>query len=205
MRACGLLPTHPWVVLSDYAKGALARAGELIAAAAAVGSRVLVDPKGRDFTRYRGAFVVKPNTAELRAIVGDWASEGELLARLHALRADIGVEHLLVTRGELGMTLCSAGGACMQVPTEAREVYDVSGAGDTVIATLAHCLAAGQPIEQAVRWANRAAGIVVGKFGTASVTRAELGLGSAADDAFAPLPVPASRPSMAAPEAAAWH
>lgn len=175
-RVGALLPDHPLVVLSDYAKGSLARVGELIAACAAAGCRVLVDPKGRDFTRYRGAFVVKPNAAEVRAIVGSWTDEADLLARLYALRDDIGVEHLLMTRGESGMTLVSAGGGCLQVPTAAREVYDVSGAGDTVLATLAHCLANGWPIEDAVRWANRAAGIVVGKFGTASVTRTELGL-----------------------------
>ncbi len=178
-RVEALLPEHRWMVLSDYAKGSLARAGELIASARTAGCRALVDPKGRDFTRYRGAFLVKPNTAEVRVIVGDWASEADLLAKLHALRADIGVEHLLMTRGEGGMTLVSAGGASLQVATEAREVYDVSGAGDTVLATLAHCLAVGWTLEDAVRWANRAAGIVVGKFGTSSVTRTELGLGDA--------------------------
>lgn len=171
-----LLPFHDWMILSDYGKGCLQACEPLIQAAARHGCRVLVDPKGTDFTRYRGAFVLKPNASELRAVVGAWSSEETLLQKADALRAELDVEHLLVTRGELGMLLCSAGRPCLRIPSEVREVYDVSGAGDTVLAVLAHCLAEGHDIDSAVRWANKAAGIVVGKFGTASVTREELGL-----------------------------
>lgn len=171
-----LLASHRWMLLSDYAKGCLARCELLIERARRSGCRVLVDPKGREFARYRGAFLLKPNAAELRVVVGDWHDDADLLARADRLRAELEVEHLLVTRGEHGMTLCSAGRPCLHMPTQVREVYDVSGAGDTVLATVAHCLAAGHDIESAVRWANRAAGIVVGKFGTASVSREELGL-----------------------------
>ena len=171
-----LLPHHRWLILSDYGKGCLQRCQDLIHAATERGCRVLVDPKGSDFARYRGAFVLKPNASELRAVVGEWSSEEDMLQRALALRARLEVEHLLVTRGELGMVLCSAGRPCLRIPSEVREVYDVSGAGDTVLAVLAHCLAEGRDVESAVRWANKAAGIVVAKFGTASVTREELGL-----------------------------
>ena len=159
-------------------KGCLQRCQALIQAATGRGCRVLVDPKGSDFSRYRGAFVLKPNASELRAVVGEWDSEEAMLQKACALRAELEVEHLLVTRGELGMVLCSADRPCLRIPSEVREVYDVSGAGDTVLAVLAHCLAEGHDVESAVRWANKAAGIVVGKFGTASVTREELGLHS---------------------------
>ncbi len=171
-----LLPEHRWLILSDYGKGCLRRCQDLILAASRNGCRVLVDPKGSDFSRYRGAFVLKPNASELRAVVGDWDCEEAMLQKAHALRAQLEVEHLLVTRGELGMMLCSANRPCLRIPSEVREVFDVSGAGDTVLAVLAHCLAEGHEMESAVRWANKAAGIVVGKFGTACVTRDELGL-----------------------------
>ncbi len=171
-----LLPDHRWMILSDYGKGCLQRCQELVHAAKLHGCRVLVDPKSTDFSRYRGAFVLKPNASELRAVVGEWESEEAMLSKAYALRAELRVEHLLVTRGELGMVLCSADRPCLRIPSEVREVYDVSGAGDTVLAVLAHCLAEGHDVDSAVRWANKAAGIVVGKFGTASVTREELGL-----------------------------
>lgn len=177
-RVAPLLANHRWVLLSDYDKGSLWRCAEIIPMAQRHGCRVLVDPKGRDFTRYRGAWLLKPNAAEVRAVVGDWHDETDFRARAHRLRCDLDVEHLLVTRGELGMTLCSAGGSCMHIGAEVRQVYDVSGAGDTVLAALAHFLADGEGVESAVRLANRAAGLVVGKFGTASVTRAELGVAS---------------------------
>jgi rfaE bifunctional protein kinase chain/domain len=173
-----LLHGHDWLVLSDYGKGCLQRCEELIAHALRRGCKVLVDPKGSDFARYRGAFVLKPNARELRAVIGEWRSEEELLAKAGDLRRDLEVEHLLVTLGELGMVLCSANGPCIRISSDVREVYDVSGAGDTVLAVLAHCLNQGYGMEAAVRWANKAAGIVVGKFGTASVTRQELGMPS---------------------------
>ena len=174
----GLLDSHDWVVFSDYGKGCLQRCEDLLEHAIRHGCKVLVDPKGTDFTRYRGAFVLKPNASELRAVVGDWRSESELLEKAHALRRATEVENLLVTLGDSGMVLCSAQEPCLRIPSEVREVFDVSGAGDTVLAVLAHCLSEGHDIQSAVRWANKAAGIVVGKFGTASVTRQELGLHS---------------------------
>jgi rfaE bifunctional protein kinase chain/domain len=170
------LPGHGWMVLSDYGKGCLERCTDLMSAAARHGCKVLADPKGTDFTRYRGAFLLKPNASEIRAVIGAWSSEEELLQKAQALRRQLEVEHLLVTRGESGMVLCSPDRPCLRIPSDVREVYDVSGAGDTVLAVLAHCLNEGYDVEAAVRWANKAAGIVVGKFGTASVTRQELGL-----------------------------
>lgn len=178
-RAIALLPQHDWVLLSDYAKGSLAHCADLIAAARHHGCRVLVDPKGLDFKRYRGAWLLKPNAAELRAVMGAWQDEAQLLHKAHELRGRLQLEHLLVTLGERGMTLCSQGQPCLRLPAQVREVYDVSGAGDTVLATLAHTLSRGFPLETAMRWANRAAGIVVGKFGTASVSAEELGLDAA--------------------------
>lgn len=178
-RAIALMPQHDWVLLSDYAKGSLGHCAELIAAARRHGCRVLVDPKGLDFERYRGAWLLKPNAAELRAVMGGWKDEAQLLHKAHELRGQLQLEHLLVTLGEHGMTLCSHLKPCLRLPTQVREVYDVSGAGDTVLATLAHTLGRGIGVEEAVRWANKAAGIVVGKFGTASVSSQELGLDAA--------------------------
>jgi rfaE bifunctional protein kinase chain/domain len=169
------LPWRGVVVLSDYAKGALKASRELIELASERCCAVLVDPKGRDFARYRGAWLLKPNAKEIEAVVGEWRDDDEFAAKCEALREQLEIAHLLVTRGEHGMTLFAADGA-LHLPAEVREVYDVSGAGDTVLATLAHCVARGFPVADATRWANKAAGIVVGKFGTASVTPDELGL-----------------------------
>jgi rfaE bifunctional protein kinase chain/domain len=135
--------------------------------------RVLVDPKGDDYARYKGASIITPNVAELREVVGTWKDEKDLKARAQALRAKLGLEALLLTRGEDGMSLFH-GNKTTTIKAEAREVFDVTGAGDTVIATLAVMLAAGAGLEAAVRLANRAAGIVVGKLGTATATPAEL-------------------------------
>lgn len=171
-----LFGRHRWVLLSDYAKGCLRHCQALIVRAKAAGCRVLVDPKGRDFTRYRGAWMLKPNEPETIAVAGAWQDEADFHARADRLRAGLDVEHLLVTRGERGMTLFSAGAPPFHVDAELREVYDVCGAGDTVLATLGCLLARGESLHDAVRLANRAAGIVVGRFGTASVSPAELGL-----------------------------
>ena len=154
------------VILSDYGKGGLAHIARMIALARRHGKPVLVDPKGEDYSRYRGATLVTPNRAELRAVVGGWSSEAALTAKAQNLRQRLGFNALLVTRSEEGVTLYRRGQR-LHVPAQAREVYDVSGAGDTVIAVIGAMLAAGQGLEQAVRIANRAAGIVVGKFGTA--------------------------------------
>ena len=161
------------VILSDYGKGGLTHIAEMIRLARAAGKPVLVDPKGDDYTKYAGATVITPNRSELRDVVGRWSSEAELAAKAQKLRAELGLEALLVTRSEEGMTLFSEGETHHQA-AQALEVFDVSGAGDTVIATLAVMLAAGAGWDEAIRAANIAASIVVGKLGTAVVTREEL-------------------------------
>lgn len=168
-----LLKSCDAVILSDYGKGGLAHIAKMIALARSAGKPVLVDPKGEDYSRYRGATLITPNRAELRAVTGDWSSESMLNTKAQALRRRLGLGGLLVTRSEEGMTLYRSGSR-LHVPAQAREVYDVSGAGDTVIAVIGVMLAAGQDLESAVRIANRAAGIVVGKFGTAVVHPDEL-------------------------------
>ena len=161
------------VILSDYGKGGLTHIAEMIRLARAAGKPVLVDPKGDDYAKYTGATVITPNRSELRDVVGRWSSEAELAAKAQKLRAELGLEALLVTRSEEGMTLFSEGETHHQA-AQALEVFDVSGAGDTVIATLAVMLAAGAGWDEAIRTANIAASIVVGKLGTAVVTREEL-------------------------------
>jgi len=161
------------VILSDYGKGGLAHISEMIRLARAAGKPVLVDPKGDEWGKYAGATVITPNRSELREVIGRWTSEEDLGARVRKLRDELGLEALLVTRSEEGMTLFAADETHHQ-PARAREVFDVSGAGDTVIATLAVMLAAGAGWAEAIRTANVAAGIVVGKLGTAVVTREEL-------------------------------
>ena len=161
------------VVLSDYGKGGLEHIEDMLRAARKAGKRVLVDPKGDDYTRYKGCSIITPNTAELREVVGRWKSEKDLVQRAQALRRKLGLEALLLTRGEEGMTLFSKSRSTT-IKAQAREVFDVTGAGDTVIAALAVMLAAGAGLESAVRIANRAAGIVVGKLGTAAATPEEL-------------------------------
>jgi D-glycero-beta-D-manno-heptose-7-phosphate kinase len=172
-RYDALLPTHDVILMSDYAKGGLTHVTQMIAKARAAGKPVLVDPKGDDWERYRGATLITPNRAELREVVGQWKSEADLLARVTKLRAELDLQALLLTRSEEGMTLFSGEGV-LHAAAVAREVYDVSGAGDTVIATLAVMLGAGLPLDQAVTLANRAAGIVVAKLGTATVDYDEL-------------------------------
>ena len=161
------------VVLSDYGKGGLAHITQMIAMANAAGKPVLVDPKGDDYSRYHGATLLTPNRAEFREVVGSWKTEDELTRKAEALRQELGLQGLLVTRSEEGMTLYRKGERLHEL-TQAREVFDVSGAGDTVIATLAVMMARGASMPEAVVVANRAAGIVVGKLGTAVVHREEL-------------------------------
>ena len=168
-----LLPEYDVVVLSDYAKGSLVNVAQMITSGRQAGKRILVDPKGDDFTRYKGASILTPNKAELRQVVGSWKSEEELTTKAQNLRAELDLEALLLTRSEEGMSLYTAS-EVIHIPTIAREVYDVSGAGDTVIATLATMLGAGVPLAESVTIANRAGGIVVGKLGTATVTKEEL-------------------------------
>lgn len=172
----GLLAAQDVVVLSDYAKGTLHDAPVLIAAARAAGKPVLVDPKGSDFSRYRGATLITPNLHEFETIVGPCADERELERKGEQLRADLQLDALLITRSEHGMSLLMQDSAPLHLPAAAREVFDVTGAGDTVIAVLAAALAAGQTLPQAAALANLAAGLVVGKLGAASVTPLELKL-----------------------------
>ena len=168
-----LLPNHSVVILSDYAKGSLVNVRDMISAGIALKKTILVDPKGSDFTRYTGASLLTPNKSELRQVIGEWKTEAELTEKAQNLRRDLKLRGLLVTRSEEGMSLYTEE-FVHHVPTMAREVFDVSGAGDTVIATLGAMLAAGKDLIESVEIANRAAGIVVGKLGTATVTYDEL-------------------------------
>jgi rfaE bifunctional protein kinase chain/domain len=172
-RFDALLPSYDVVLMSDYAKGGLTHVTQMISKARAAGHAVLVDPKGDDWERYCGATVITPNRAELREVVGTWKSDDDLLARVTKLRHELQIGALLLTRSEEGMTLFTDDGM-LHESAVAREVYDVSGAGDTVIATLAVALGAGLSLQQGVALANRAAGIVVGKLGTATVDYDEL-------------------------------
>ncbi len=161
------------VVMSDYGKGGLTHIAAMIERAQANGVRVLVDPKGEDWAKYRGASLLTPNRGELRDVIGRWHDEHELTRKAQWLRAELGIDALLVTRSEEGMSLFFDGGA-LSIPAQAREVYDVSGAGDTVIATLGALIAAGATVDDAMRIANEAAGVVVGKLGTAVAHPSEL-------------------------------
>jgi D-glycero-beta-D-manno-heptose-7-phosphate kinase len=161
------------VLFSDYGKGGLTHITRMIALARAAGKTVLVDPKGSDYSRYAGASVLTPNLAELSEVIGAWSSEAVLVERAQALRERLKLDNLVLTRSEQGISLFDAGGH-LHVPAQAREVFDVTGAGDTVIATLAAMLAAGVSMRDALPVANRAGGIVVGKFGTASASYEEL-------------------------------
>ncbi|WP_225721791.1 D-glycero-beta-D-manno-heptose-7-phosphate kinase [Candidatus Vallotiella sp. (ex Adelges kitamiensis)] len=168
-----LLPDYDVILLSDYAKGSLTYVRRMIETARAAGKPVLVDPKGNNWDRYRGATLITPNQGELIKAVGYWKSEADLHTRVEALRSSLQFSALLLTRSEEGMTLFSDAGVLYESAL-AREVYDVSGAGDTVIATLATMTGAGIPLTEAVHYANRAAGIVVGKLGIATVSYKEL-------------------------------
>jgi D-glycero-beta-D-manno-heptose-7-phosphate kinase len=162
------------ILLSDYGKGGLTHIATMIREARKAKKLVLVDPKGDDYSRYKGASIVTPNLSEFRQVAGQWRNEKDLAQRAAQLREKLGLEALLVTRGEEGMTLFRKGKKMFHVKGETREVSDVTGAGDTVIATLAVMLAAGEGFEFSVRTANRAGGIKVTKFGTAEVTLEEL-------------------------------
>lgn len=167
------LPHHDAVLFSDYGKGGLTHIPRMIAMARSAGKPVLVDPKGSDYGRYAGATLITPNRAELAQVIGSWTNEAQLEARAQALRDAHRFEAVLLTRSEEGMSLFDAAGH-VRVPAQAREVFDVTGAGDTVIATMAAMLASGMTVREAMPIANRAGGIVVGKFGTATVSYEEL-------------------------------
>jgi D-glycero-beta-D-manno-heptose-7-phosphate kinase len=168
-----ILPTVDAVLFSDYGKGGLAHVGQMIGMARAGHKPVLIDPKGSDWSKYSGATVITPNRAEFRDVAGRWQSDAELAEKARAVVASLNLEALIVTRSEEGMSLYTANASAHE-PTRAREVFDVTGAGDTVIATLALMTAAGQPLQEGMRVANAAAGVVVAKQGTATASRAEL-------------------------------
>lgn len=168
-----LLPSHGAVLFSDYGKGGLAHVSDMITQARAAGKPILIDPKGVDYSRYRGASLITPNRAELAQVVGAWQDEASLRAKAQALREQLDLDAVLLTRSEEGMTLFDAQGE-LHVSAQAREVFDVTGAGDTVIATMATLAAAGMGLREAVPLANKAGSLVVGKFGTATVSYEEL-------------------------------
>ena len=168
------LANHDVVILSDYDKGTLASVQQFILAAKAANKKVLIDPKGTDFKRYQGATLMTPNWSEFEAVVGPCKNDEELVSKGMGLLMDLQLDALLVTRGEKGMSLLQPGHAPIHLPTQAREVFDVTGAGDTVISTLAASLAAGASFSDATVLANQAAGLVVAKLGTATATQQEL-------------------------------
>ncbi|MBP8285843.1 MAG: D-glycero-beta-D-manno-heptose-7-phosphate kinase [Rhodoferax sp.] len=168
-----LLPLHDAVLFSDYGKGGLAHVVDMITHARSAGKPILIDPKGSDYARYQGATVITPNRAELQQVVGGWDDEADLSSKAQNLRTQLGLQAVLLTRSEEGMTLFDALGQ-LSVSAQAREVFDVTGAGDTVIATMAAMAAAGLSLRDALPLANRAGGLVVGKFGTATVSYEEL-------------------------------
>ncbi len=168
-----LLEVHDAVLFSDYGKGGLAHVSDMIARARAAAKPILIDPKGSDYSRYKHATVITPNRAELQQVVGHWLDDSELQTKVGNLREQLDLIAVLLTRSEEGMTLFDAQGL-LHVGAQAREVFDVTGAGDTVIATMAAMVAAGMTLRQAMPLANRAGGLVVGKFGTATVSYEEL-------------------------------
>lgn len=168
------LPDCDVVLLSDYAKGTLRSCSSLIDAARVAGKEVVVDPKSADFRRYKGATLITPNFSEFEAVVGHCDSESDIENRAVSLRDELMMDAILITRGERGMSLFARGHLALHLPTRAQEVFDVTGAGDTVIATLTSAIAAGASLQDAALFANVAAGVVVAKLGTASVSSTEL-------------------------------
>jgi len=173
-KVAAQLANHDLLLLSDYSKGTLSDVQNLIILAKNQGKAVLVDPKGTDFERYRGATLLTPNLSEFEAVVGECKTESDIVSKGQTLLVELDLEAMLVTRSEQGMTLLRRDHEEFHLPTRAREVYDVTGAGDTVIATLALAIAAKAEYTQASALANMAAGIVVGKLGTSTVSEAEL-------------------------------
>lgn len=168
-----LLPQQDCILFSDYGKGGLAHISKMISLAKLANKTVLVDPKGKDYSKYAGADLITPNKSELMAVIGNWKTEQELSEKAQNLRQSLQLKNLLLTRSEEGMTLFDEQGT-MHIAAQAREVFDVTGAGDTVIATLASLVGSGISIREAVPLANKAGGIVVGKFGTATISYKEL-------------------------------
>ena len=168
-----LLPEHDAVLFSDYGKGGLAHVSDMIERARAAGKPILIDPKGTDYSRYKNANIITPNRAELQQVIGHWQDEADLQTKTQNLRQQLGLDAVLLTRSEEGMTLFDAQGQ-LHVSAQARALIDVTGAGDTVRATMAAMVAAGMSMRDALPLSNRAGGLVVGKFGTATVSYEEL-------------------------------
>ena len=168
-----LLPLHDVVLFSDYAKGGLGHVVDMISIAKQANKAVLIDPKGTNYAVYRDASVITPNKKEMQAVVGSWRDDADLANKAQNLRQELNLQAVLVTRGDEGMSLFDEHGA-FHLPTQAREVFDVTGAGDTVIATIATLVAAKIPLRQAIVFANKAAGVVVGKFGTSTASFEEI-------------------------------
>lgn len=175
------------VVLSDYAKGTLRHSQALLSIAREAKKPVIVDPKGKDFERYRGATLITPNLSEFETVVGPCRSEEELYIKGENLRRSLELDAVLVTRSEKGMTLLTKDSPPFNLPTRAQEVFDVTGAGDTVVATLVTAIAAGVPLQDAVALSNIAAGIVVAKIGTATVTPTELACAARSGNTASPI------------------
>ena len=173
-RVTEALPDADLMILSDYGKGSLNNIEQLIALGRQHGKRVLIDPKGNDYSRYKGASIITPNLSEFEAVVGPCTDDDDMITKGERLRKELGLEALLITLSERGMMLIRANEAPLHLPTHAQSVYDVTGAGDTVIGVLGLVLAAGQPLPTAMWLANLAAGVVVAKAGTATLTVAEL-------------------------------
>ena len=173
-RVAEALPESDLMILSDYGKGSLSNIEQLIALGRKLGKRVLIDPKGSDYSRYKGASIITPNLSEFEAVVGPCSDDEDMINKGERLRKELGLEALLITLSERGMMLIRANEAPLHLPTHAQAVYDVTGAGDTVIGVLGLALAAGQPLPTAMWLANLAAGVVVAKPGTATLTAAEL-------------------------------
>lgn len=162
------------IILSDYGKGALTHSSEMIKIAKNANLQIFIDPKGSNYQKYKNADLITPNRQELAQVVGSWHDENDLILRAENLRKDLNLKALLVTRSEEGMTLIGENNLVINQPARALEVYDVSGAGDTVIATLSAARAAGADWDLAMQFATLAAGIVVGKLGTATVSVEEI-------------------------------
>lgn len=168
------LPLHRTVIVSDYGKGGLGHIREMIEAARNKNIPIVVDPKGDDYSGYRGASLITPNRKEFEMVAGRFRDNRDLEEKALALVASLGLGGILVTRGEEGMSLVRPGKKTLHVPARAREVFDVTGAGDTVIAAIGATLAIGGELDDAVQLANVAAGIVVGKLGAATATPDEI-------------------------------
>ena len=177
---CDEIERHNVLILSDYKKGALKDIAEIINKANSMGTSIFVDPKGNDFSRYKNVTAITPNYSEFTAVVGEISNEQELLKKGQRLLNELNLNALIITRSEKGVTLIEKSGKTVNIQARAKEVFDVTGAGDTFISVLAASYAAGSSFEQAVNIANAAASVVVGKLGAATVSKMKLKMNSIA-------------------------